>query len=286
MAFSPDSQSVALATVNGIITFARLSNLERRQNMACHSEEIPHFAWSKNGNYIVTCSHDKSCAIWNTRTRTKIQSFDLQFKGTFCGINDSNSRIVASDSHGLLYLFTKGEELPIFIGSTCPSIMSCLNYTGNGKYLIATFCDSTCKVYDETLAMVSSYSIAPTDTYAVVPVFSATCLSDSGRTVFVRVSGGKIISFSPADGRPDEEQYTGFESGDYPGDLFYRKNKKEIVTQSDDGRIVGWNLITHELKWNFELPSSNPVALSISLDGDLMGIIDMVSGSVSIYRRE
>ena len=287
LAFSPDSRQIAVATVNGFLSVARLDNrvLRDMQPVACHTDEIPHCVWSKDGNYIVTCSRDKTCAVWDARTMEQRQQFELQFKGTFCGINDSNSRIVAADSHGLLYLFAKGEDRAVMIVATCPSVMTSLNYTGDGRYLIATFCDSTCKVFNEALAMVSSYSIAPTDTYAELPFFSASCLSESGRTVFVRVSGGKIISFCPEDGRPDEEQYVGFTSGDYAGDIFYSRPRREIVTQSDDGRIVCWDSTTHQEKWQYDLESTDPVSLAVSRDGEHFATINFVSGLLCIYSR-
>lgn len=285
MQFSPDSSHFAVATVNGFMAFARTENVRELRQFVCHQDEIPHFVWSRDGNYVVTCSRDKTCAIWDARNFRRLQEFELQFKGTFCGINDANSRIIAADSHGLLYLFVKGEESPVMLVSTCPSVMSGLNYTGDGRYVIATFCDSTCKVFNETLAMVSSYSIAPTDTYAELPFFSASCLSESGKTVFVRVSGGKIISFCPEDGRPDEEQYTGFESGDCAGELFYSRARRELVTQSDDGKVVCWDSTTHRPKWNFDLGTRNPVSLAMSRDGEFIGTIDFVTGMLYVYSR-
>jgi len=263
MAFSPDATQVAIATTRGFVCV--LSDATGVKRHWCHSLEIPHLVWSSDGRYIVTCSHDRTCAVWNALTFDRRQEFEVAHKATFCEINDASSRVVVADSYGLIYLFVKGEPAPVFAAAAGPSVMTGLRYAGDGRLLVVTFCDSACKVFDDTFTLLSSYSVDQTETEAELPHFTACAVSDSGRTVFVRATGGRVVSFDPADGRLDEHVYTGFECGPCRGDLHYLGATRELVTQSDDGRIVCWDVPGREVKWQIHIGAR--VALAVSRDG-------------------
>lgn len=113
--FSPDEKFLAYARYKGNkdIAIIRLSDRQVVQTMERHSDYINDMVFSHDGNFLVSCSSDKTMIVWKRigdRFEFLYEADDFTYGVEAASFSSDDQYLVAGDGRGMIRVFKRSED--------------------------------------------------------------------------------------------------------------------------------------------------------------------------------
>lgn len=280
--FSPNNPILAASTDRGIIFLYDLIKNEIIQTKSIHSQAINQIVWSKNGEYIVSCSNDEKIKLLNSQDLTEIntpyEGYDCSI--TCCDISFSCDLITAGDEEGRILLFPTSSPDARISDEAHTDCVTSIHFSQSSLYILTSGLDGIVRILSpEKLFLLRTFcEESPISNAMFTPDRRYIILSPlESITHIVQVHGGKTV-----------RDLKGYVNQDYllSPVFHYDRNEPEgpvyIIIPSEDGKLISYDFSTQAVQWEFQ-PHQNFFKFNISPDGMTIATASIDSNQITIW---
>jgi WD40 repeat protein len=295
ISISSDGQFLAAGTSAGWVSLFRLNpTLTEIAETAVHSKGINCLCFSKDCQFIITCSDDKTVvALRNSPNLPHICAYEGSIaKLLTCDISGRNDKIVAAGFDTMLHLWATTQTTQIGSISAHTDVITAVQFTANGQYVLTASLDGLARIWS-----LKRMSVLRTYFWRAQPITGARFLP-SEVAFFAAYGGDRSALLVMAVNRPSDAQVDPMQGTEadvmakFVGGVHTKSSPAiyvgngEIVTTSDDGRIRAWIFETQEEAWTLEVGDGGPIKMAMSVDSQLLATADVAQKKVTVWRRE
>ena len=213
-----------------------------------HEAGVNAVAWDPTSKYIVSASDDKTLIVWSIETRDKVLTLEGHTTYVFCCCFNPSGTIIASGSYDetiRLWSVKDGKCMRELPAHSDP--VTSVDFSGNGTMLVSSSHDGMCRVWDTANGHCFKSLINEN-----CPPVAFALFSPNSKFILVGTLDGHICLWSYISDVKVMKTFKGHRNEKYciaADFLVYNKenqNIKAIVSGSEDGSIVIWDLKSRE----------------------------------------
>lgn len=274
IAFSPDGKFLAVGGSDKTIYLFDTVSKKVIENISGNSKPIVSLAFSPNGEKLVSVEKYGFLRVWDWQTKSQIKqiAFEFPFAPHIVKFSpDGKYLLAANDASGMeLYDTNSWKQTRKFCidentGYDCGSKVSSVNFSVDGKKVLASYENGTIKIWD--LAKVKPIKILK---YGKGKNYSAFL---SNETTIVAASEQEDLAIKFFDSLTGRETKT-IKNPDIDGfvdNLAISPNRKSFITSGISG-IQLWNANNSKLLREFEIGFSDDDSIVFSPDGKTFAV--------------
>ncbi|KAK8882131.1 U3 snoRNP protein [Tritrichomonas musculus] len=281
IAISPNNNFIAASTDNGVLLMFDPSNSNDIRSNQTHESAINQILWSKNGDYLISCSNDKKIHLIDPQTLKNIESFEgIDASITCCDITPSCELIAGADEIGRVYLWPTDSPEACTIESPHQDVITSIHFLSS-IYILTSSIDGLIRVFStEKLILLKTFSETfPISNACFSPVQKYITFSIlDNRTFIVEKSSGKYVG-----------EFKGYINMEYLLTPCFIDNRDlpngtlEFIIPSEDGRIISYDFKDQKQLWEFK-PHDKSFNWSISQNEELMASSEKDSNEIIIWK--
>lgn len=253
------------------ITAAGQLRLARAPFIAATSE-VTSTVFNPSGGVLAVAAADGTLHLYDTSTWAEVATLGDTDPITSLAFADHGRRLVTADSGGVTRIWS----IPPPTADTEPGNVYALDYTANGRYLVACSAGPTgdVTIWDESDPLRPTRLVDLTMPAAFGPAAGAAALTPDGRLLAVANAHAQVQLFDLTDIRHPREIGRPLNGGNpYVEELSFTPNGKLLVEGNDSGQIRIWNVTDaarpHELPTITNGPGE-VIGFSFSPSGNLV----------------
>jgi WD40 repeat protein len=294
LAFSPDDQFLAAGTSAGwVVLFCVSPVFAEVTKTAAHSKGVNHILFSKDSQFIITCSDDKTVvALHNDQKLSHISSYEGAIGPLIaCDISTRNDKIVAGGFDTILHLWATTQSIQLTSVSAHTDVITSIQFTSDAQYVLTASLDGLARIWSlKGMVVLRTYlcKVEPIMCALLLPSESAFLALYSGSDasiVVVKADRTAEAEVDPNLGTDGDilAQFDGPLKINCPTSLCV--GATEVVAASEDGTVMAWAFETQEPVWTLPVGRPGILKMALSANGALLAAGCVSDRKITLWSR-